>query len=296
MSNDNNNDDNNKNILYVRDDYYNQAVIHQHDNSVSSCSSSGGIGPFNIYYDTINIDMYYINLKSTCISITNAYLSLFNGMDYYYHHNKQRQYMDKICSYYNLATIHCELLYWKLYIKYDINNNYKFLTVNEYLDVIIPSLTHSEFRMKIPFSDPNINSKMSNSLEISDLCKYYQLNRKSCTIFMKDYRDAMNRHYGSPNYYADGLYDTIFIMDIIEEILSERKNRISSSSSSSNDMDDDRSDNDIHDDNRFIDVDVVEIGTSNFNTIIGLIDEDDLISGDPSINYTFPTTCSKYNT
>lgn len=199
--------------------------------------------------------------------------------------------MEKICSFYNLATIHCELLYWKLYIKYDINN-YKLLTVNEYLDVILPSLTHSEFRMKIPFNDPNVNErKNSNSLK-SDLCQYYQLKRKSCTVLMKDYRDAMNRRYG------DGLYDTNFVMDKIEEIISERGNRISPSTNDDGndnniDMVDDDDDDDevvdvasdagVHDDIHFIDVDVVEIGTSNFNTIIGFIDIDDPISGDPMI-------------
>ena len=304
------NDDNIKNILYVRDYYYNQAIIYQHDSIVSS-SSTGGLDLFNMYYDTINIDMYYINLHTTCISITNAYLSSFNGMDYFYHHNKQRHYMEKVCSYYNLATINCELLYWKLYIKYDINNNYKLLTVNEYLDVIIPSLTHSDFRMKIPFPDPNTDGKISKSLEISDLCKYYRLSRKSCTAFMKNYRDAMNRHYGSPNLYADGLYDTIYVMDIIEKILSERGNRISDNDDDNNNNDnmmnvvsddskdvDDNADVGIHGNNGFIDVDVVEIGTSNFNTIIGLIDSDDLISGDTMIKYTFHTViiCSKYNT
>jgi hypothetical protein len=300
------NDDDDKNVLYVRDYYYNQAIIHQHGSNFISTSSSD-VSPFNIYYDTINIDLYYINLQSICISITNAYLSPFNrGMDYYYHHTKQRQYMEKICSFYNLATIHCELLYWKLYIKYDINNNYKLLTVNEYLDVILPSLTHSEFRMKITFNDPNVNGrKNSNSLK-SDLCQYYQLKRKSCTTLMKDYRDGLNRHYGSPNFYADGLYDTIFVMDKIEEIISKRGNRIQSPSTNddgnhnNNDMVDDDDDDDddddvvdvasdagVHDDIHFIDIDVVEIGTSNFNTIIGFIDIDDPISGDSTINYTF---------
>jgi len=295
-----NDDDDDKNVLYVRDYYYNQAIIHQHGSNFSSTSRSG-VGPSNMYYDTINIDLYYINLQSICISITNAYLSPFNGMDYFYHHTKQRQYMEKICSFYKLATIHCELLYWKLYIKYDINN-YKLLTVNEYLDVILPSLAHSEFRMKIPFNDPNANERKNfNSLK-SDLCQYYQVKRKSCTILMKDYRDAMNKHYGSPNFYSDGLYDTIFIMDKIEEIISKRGNRIFPSTNddgndNNNDMVDDAADDEVvvdvasdvgvHDDIHFIDVDVVEIGTSNFNTIIGFIDVDDPISGDSTINYTF---------
>lgn len=82
------NDDDDKNVLYARDYYYNQAFIHQHGSNFSS-SCRSGVGPFNMYYDTINIDLYYINLQSTCICITNAYLSPFNGMDYYYHHTKQ---------------------------------------------------------------------------------------------------------------------------------------------------------------------------------------------------------------
>jgi hypothetical protein len=91
-------------------------------------------------------------------------------------------------------------------------------------------------------------------------------------------------------------------MDKIEEIISKRGNRIFPSTNddgndNNNDMVDDDADDEVvvdvasdvvvHDDIHFIDVDVVEIGTSNFNTIIGFIDIDDPISGDPTINYTF---------
>jgi len=256
---------NENNILYVRDYYYNQAIIYNNESIISrsSNSSSSSSRINDQYYDTIHIDLYYINFQSTCISVTKAYLPHFNNDN-----NKHHQHgnIEKICTYHNLETIHCELLYWKLYIKYDLNM-YKSLTVNDYLDVIMPSLTHSGFRIPLPPKfNSNIYDKNVHSLEISNLCKQSQFNRKSCTLFMKNIRDGLNRHYGSSNPYADNLYDTIYVMDTIEEILIQRGNSK-------------YSDHDDHDDNRFIDVDVVEIGTSNFDTIIGLIDKDDQISG-----------------
>ena len=96
---------------------------------------------------------------------------------------------------------------------------------------------------------------------------------------MKNIRDELIRHYGSDNIYADSLYDTIYVMDTIKDILSSRSNNTRNSYNNSK-YSSDYMKNDSCNNNNFIDVDVVEIGTSNFNTIIGLIDKDDHISGD----------------
>lgn len=251
-------------------------------------------------YSIINTDLFYYDWGYQVIPIDMKLINDHN-ITYLFINKGNENILNTIlhtCKLFQLSINDCKLLSWKIYMSYDIDI-YKLSTLEEYLNSISYLIKPDSIEILIKIYsngtlllDNVILSYLTNGnydyeLSVSGICSDFKLNSIDCLAICQSIKSTLIENFGIKSPHTNILDDYIYVLQILSNSIISNKmksfenrsispiNEASSSNTSSNSL-------------SYIDLDFIEIGTSNFNTILGLIHPEDLISGisiEPILSY-----------